>query len=143
MRWSIVVADDHGPEWSPAVLADTKPAPIQCCRLSGPRTLLQKALDRALNIAPAANVMVTALRTFRPHWEPSLWFVRLENRFIVDSRPSPLATAAALLSIARRTPSDIVTLLPARCFVARDDILRTGDSANTIRRCRHLGHGRH
>jgi hypothetical protein len=29
-----------------------------------------------------------------------------------------------LLSIASRSPSDIVTLLPARCFVAHDDILQ-------------------
>jgi mannose-1-phosphate guanylyltransferase len=127
MHWSIVVADDHGPEWAPMIFAGATPAPIQYCPLSGSRTLLQKALGRALSVAPAANVMVTAMRGFRSHWEPSLWFVRAENRFVGDGRPSsPLATAAALLSIARRAPSDVVTLLPARCFVAHEEVLQDG-----------------
>src|SRR5580704_17833750 len=127
MHWSIVVADDHGPEWAPVTFAGAQPAPVQYRPLTGSRTPLQKALDRALSVAPAANVMVTAMRTFRSHWEPSLWFVRAENRFVGDNQQSsPLATAAALLSIAMRTPSDIVTLVPARCFVAHDGILQEG-----------------
>ena len=125
MHWSIVIADDHGPEWTPGFMAGATAAPVQYCHLGASRTLLQKALSRALKFAPASNVLVTAIQKFRSHWDPSLWFVRPENRFVVDSRSSsPLATAAALLSIASQSPADIVTLLPARCFVAHDDILQ-------------------
>jgi len=126
-RWFIVVADDHGPESAPASVAGASHSPIQYCRLGGSRTLLQLALRRALAIAPAASVMVTAMDSFRSYWEPSLWFVRPENRFIGSERPSAsLVTAAALLSIAARTPSDIVTILPAQCFVAHVQMLRDG-----------------
>ncbi len=125
MRWSIVIADDHGPEWSPGLLGRATPAPVQYCHLGTSRTLSQKALSRALSLAPASNVLVTAMQKFRTYWEPALWFVPPQNRFIGDSRSSsPLATAAALLSIASRSPSDIVALLPARCFVAHDNILQ-------------------
>jgi|HubBroStandDraft_1064217.scaffolds.fasta_scaffold19327_3 mannose-1-phosphate guanylyltransferase len=127
MRWSIVVADDHGPEWAPPIRVSARPAPVQYCGLGGSRTLLQKALSRALNVAPASNIMVTAMRGFRSNWEPSLWFVRPGNRFVSDKRASSsLATAAALLPIASRAPSDIVTILPARCFVAHEPLLRDG-----------------
>jgi mannose-1-phosphate guanylyltransferase len=126
MRWSIVVADDHGPEWAPRIVAATRPSPVQYCRLGASRTLLQLALRRALVIAPAGKVMVTAMQGSRSQWEPSLWFVRAENRFVGDKRSSSLATAAALLSIAVRNPSDIVTILPAKCFVAHEQILHEG-----------------
>jgi mannose-1-phosphate guanylyltransferase len=127
MQWSIVVADDHGPEWAPPMGSGTPAAPVQYCRVGAPRTLLQKALSRAMSVAPASNIMVTARHGFRSNWEPSLWFVRPEHRFVSDRRPaSSLATAAAVLSIAARTPSDIVTILPARCFVAHEPVLRQG-----------------
>jgi mannose-1-phosphate guanylyltransferase len=125
MRWSIVIADDHGPEWAPQIIAGADPAPVQYCRLGESHTLLQKTLHRALNLAPASRVLVTALQDYRSYWEPALWFVRTENRFICDQRSSSsLAAAAALLSIASRMPSAIVTMLPARCFVADEPMLR-------------------
>jgi hypothetical protein len=125
LHWCIVVADDHGPEWAPEIVAGSDPSPVQYCRLGGSHTLLQKALRRALNVAPATRVMVTALQDYRTYWEPAMWFVRAENRFICDRRASSsLAATAALLSIAARTPSAIVTMLPARCFVADEPVLR-------------------
>jgi hypothetical protein len=46
-------------------------------------------------------------------------------RFISDRRTSPLLTlAAAILSIARASPSSIVTIMPARCHVGHEWILR-------------------
>jgi hypothetical protein len=69
--------------------------------------------------------MITALDEYREYWEPSVWCVRTENRFVGENRATSLLTgAAALLSIAQSSPSNVVTILPARCYVAREWILR-------------------
>jgi hypothetical protein len=53
------------------------------------------------------------------HWQCGLWCVRPEHRF-VSERPgwSALTTTSAVLWIAARAPSAVVTILPARCYVA-------------------------
>jgi mannose-1-phosphate guanylyltransferase len=123
-RWCIVVADDHGPAFAPRMRAEQQAAPVQYSCLGESATLFQRAMHRALHIAPAANVLVTALEEFREWWEPGVWFLRPENRFICDNRAASLLTgAAALLSIASASPSSIVTILPARCYVAQEWIL--------------------
>jgi mannose-1-phosphate guanylyltransferase len=124
-HWCIVVADDHGSEWAPMMGMEDSPAPPQYSRLCESWTLLHRALRRAARIAPVSNVMVTALDEYRDYWEPALWCVRPQNRFVCDNRAASLLTgAAALLSIAAASPSNIVTILPARCYVACEDILR-------------------
>jgi hypothetical protein len=123
-RWSVVVADDHGPEWAPPAGSRERPAPAQYCRLGGSATLLQRALQRAGRMAPSSQIMVTAMDAWRSHWEHALWFVRPEHRFIGDSRAaSPLTMAAALLSIAARSPQSVVTVMPARCHVRHEWML--------------------
>jgi mannose-1-phosphate guanylyltransferase len=123
-HWCIVVADDHGPEYVPTLSGAAKQWPIQYCGLGEPATLLQKALRRARQIVPAAQIVVTVREADRECWEPALWFIRPERRFISDTRlTSPLTTAAALLSIAADSVSDVVTILPARCYVADEWIL--------------------
>jgi hypothetical protein len=124
-RWCVVIADDQGPEWASAVSADTaRPLPVQYCRLRESSSLLQKALKRAVKIAPTTQIAVTLLDEFREHWEPSLWFTPPANRFVCDNRAgSALSTAAALLSIANKSSSSIVTVLPARCHVEHENVL--------------------
>ncbi len=123
-HWCIVVADDHGPEYLPSIGRGEKPSPVQYCRLGEPSTLLQKALNRARQIAPPAQILVIARDEYRDLWESALWFVSPTHRFVSDTRAaSALATAAALLSIAADSPSNIVTILPARCYVAHEWIL--------------------
>ncbi len=126
-RWCVVIADDQGPEWVSGLRSETsRPLPVQYCRLSESSSLLQKALKRAVKLAPTNQVAVTVLDEFREHWEPSLWFTPAANRFVCDNRAaSPLSTAAALLSIANKCPSSIVTVLPARCHVEHERILTT------------------
>jgi mannose-1-phosphate guanylyltransferase len=69
--------------------------------------------------------MITALDEYREYWEPSVWYVRPENRFVGENRATSLLTrAAALLAIAQLSPSNVVTILPARCYVAQEWILR-------------------
>jgi mannose-1-phosphate guanylyltransferase len=124
-HWCIVVADDHGPEWAPTANVEDSPAPAQYSRLGERSTLLQRALNRAALVAPAARVMITALEEYRQYWEPALWCVRPQNRFVCGNRAASLLTgAAALLSITTASPSNVVTILPARCYVAREDVLR-------------------
>jgi hypothetical protein len=123
--WCIVVADDHGPEWAPTVQLGESPSPVQYSRLGGSSTLLQRAMRRAARMAPPSQVMITALDEYREYWEPSVWYVRPENRFVGEIRATSLLTgAAALLSIAHLSPSNVVTILPARCHVAQEWILR-------------------
>ena len=56
---------------------------------------------------------------------PAIWCVRTENRFVGENRATSLLTAAAaLLAIAQLSPSNMVTILPARCYVAQEWILR-------------------
>jgi mannose-1-phosphate guanylyltransferase len=98
--------------------------PVQYCGFGEPTTLLQKALHRAKQIAPTGQIVVTVREENREHWEPALWFVRPERRFVSDSRmTSSLTTAAALLSIAADSVSNVVTILPARSYVANEGIL--------------------
>jgi mannose-1-phosphate guanylyltransferase len=123
-HWCIVVADDHGPEYVPTSSGAAKKWPVQYCGFGEPATLLQKALRRAKQIAPTTQIVVTVREANRECWEPALWFVRPERRFISDARmTSPLTTAAALLSIAADSLSHVVTILPARCYVANEWIL--------------------
>jgi mannose-1-phosphate guanylyltransferase len=124
-NWSIVVADDHGPEWAPPVQLGERSSPVQYSRLGGSSTLLQRAMHRAGRMAPPSQVMITALEEYREFWEPSVWCIRPENRFVGENRATSLLTgAAALLAIAQLSPSDVVTILPARCYVAQEWILR-------------------
>jgi hypothetical protein len=123
-NWCIVVADDHGPEWAPTRQLGETPSPVQYSRLGGSSTLLQRALRRAAKMASPSQVMITALDEYREYWEPSVWYVRPENRFVGENRATSLLTgAAALLSIAQLSPSNVVTILPARCHVAQEWIL--------------------
>jgi len=102
-------------------------SPVQYCRLGGEATPLQRALHRAASIAPASQIMLTALEEYRDLWEPSVWLVRPHRRFIGDNQwASKLSSAAALLSVAARSPSSVVTILPARCYVADEWILSRG-----------------
>jgi mannose-1-phosphate guanylyltransferase len=125
LDWCIVVADDHGPEWAPTMQLGEIPSPVQYSRLGGSSTLLQRAMRRAATMAPPSQVMITALDEYREYWEPSVWYVRPENRFVSENRATSFLTgAAALLSIAQLSPSNVVTILPARCYVAQEWILR-------------------
>lgn len=119
-RWCIVVADAAAPERvvSEDHEAQVAPAPVQYCRFEEPATMLQKALHRARRIARANRILITAAEVHRAHWQPALWFIPAEHRFVSESPGwSSLTTAAAVLSIAARVPSAAVTILPARCYV--------------------------
>jgi hypothetical protein len=124
-HWCIVVADDRAPDWVPYGSVDLQPTPVQYSCLGGSATLLHRALHRAAAIAPISQIVVTLLGEYRERWEPILWCVRPEMRFVGNRATSPqLTAAAAILSIAKTSPSSIVTILPARCYVAHEAILR-------------------
>jgi hypothetical protein len=99
-------------------------SPVQYCGFGDPATLLQKALHRAMRIAHPSQIAVTVREENRARWESSFWFLRAEHRFVSDQRiTSALTTAAALLSIAADSPSNVVTILPTRCYVGDERIL--------------------
>jgi mannose-1-phosphate guanylyltransferase len=122
--WCLVIADDHGHEWAPVLDTHEGPSPVQYARLGGSTTLLQRALARATRVSPASQVMVTVLGEYREFWEPSLWFVRPEHRFVCEGRAeSTLTASAAVLKIADASPSNVVIIAPARVHVLRESIL--------------------
>jgi mannose-1-phosphate guanylyltransferase len=101
-RWCIVVADAAAPDWMVSEGTEHS-APVQYCGLGEPTTMLQKALHRARRIAPTTRILVTAAEAHRSHWQPALWFMPTEHRFLSESPGwSSLTTAAAVLSIAAR-----------------------------------------
>jgi hypothetical protein len=76
------------------------------------------------SVSPASQVMVTVLEEYREFWEPSLWFVRPEHRFVCEGRAeSTLTASAAVLKIADASPSNVVIIAPARVHVLRESIL--------------------
>ena len=122
--WCIVVADDHGPEYVPSTGRADCNWPVQYCGFGERTTLLQRALHRAKEIAPTAQIVVTVREENRERWERALWFIRPERLFVSDTRiASSLTTAAALLSIAADSISHEVTILPARRYVADECVL--------------------
>jgi mannose-1-phosphate guanylyltransferase len=118
-RWCIVVADAAGPEWLVPDDSHAQWAPVQYCGLGEPTTMLQKALHRAGRISHATRVVVTVAEAHRSRWQQALWFTRPEHRYVSELPGcSSVTTAAAVLSIAARAPDALVTILPARCYVA-------------------------
>jgi mannose-1-phosphate guanylyltransferase len=120
--WCIVVADEHAAGSLIATASDR--SPVQYSRIGKEPTPLQRALHRAVAIAPASQILLTALEEYRNCWEPAAWFIPPERRFIGDNRwASQLSSAAAIISIAERSPSNVVAILPARCYVADEGAL--------------------
>ncbi len=118
-RWCIVVADACSPDWPVSAEYGAQRAPVQYCGLAEPTTVLQKALHRAARVTDVRRVLVTAAEAHRSHWQDALWYLRAEHRFISESPGfSLLTTAAAVLWIAARAPGALITILPARCYVA-------------------------
>jgi hypothetical protein len=122
--WCIVVADDHGSEFVPSTTGVAKMSPVQYCGFGDSVTLLQKAMHRALRIAHPSRIAVTVREDNRARWECALGFLPPEHRFVSDSRmTSSLTTAAALLAIAADSASNVVTIMPTRCYVGDERVL--------------------
>ena len=121
-HWCVVIADNHGSAHVPGHDGIGAPSvPVIYSSLGSSATLLQDALRRATHIAPSSQVMVTLQEEYRQAWEPALWFIRPEHRVIATSREASLLTgAASILFIAKQSPSNIVTVLPARCHIRQD-----------------------
>jgi mannose-1-phosphate guanylyltransferase len=132
--WCIVVADDHGPEFVPSTTGVARTSPVQYCGFGDPATLLQKAMHRALRIAHHSQIAVTVREDNRARWESALGFLRPEHRFVSDTRmTSSLTTAAALLAVAADSASNVVTILPTRCYVGDERILSSAiDQLGTV-----------
>lgn len=88
------------------------------------RGFLRQASLRARRIASPANVLVSAREEDRGVWEGPLWFTRPANRFISERGvPASFSAAAAVLSVAARSPSCLVTMLPSNFWVAWESVL--------------------
>jgi hypothetical protein len=118
----IVVASDgrsegmtHGSEQRPL---DSQVAAIV------KKGFLRQASLRARRIASPAKVLLSARGEDRGVWASPFWFTQPANRFISDRGvPTSISTAAAVLSVAARAPSCLVTILPTDFWVARESVL--------------------
>ena len=94
-------------------------------RLTALASPFQRAVHLAASIASASRVMVTALPEHRARWEPHTWFVRPSMRFLNEGNAVPrIALAAAISSVADRSPSNVLAIIPARSHVVHEFILR-------------------
>ena len=124
-NWCIVVTDDYGPDAPGRKRSEIDRAPVHYRHLDASGTLLQRALHRALSVAPATQVLLTADEECRELWESPSWPVRPAKRFIGISRHGAVLTAAAAaLHVAQRSASAVITILPARSYVAQEALLR-------------------
>jgi len=124
-NWCIVVADDYGPDAPGRKRSEIDHAPVHYRHLDASGTLLQRALHRALSVAPATQVLLTADEECRELWESSTWPVRPARRFIGANRHGAcLTAAAAALHVAQKAATAVITILPARSYVAHEAILR-------------------
>lgn len=124
LPWCVVVADPA----DGLLVSDRDPrlAPVQYHSPDAGAPLLQRALNRGTSITTASRVLLTALEECRQYWESPAWFVKPANRFVCDHRAAlQLASAAAILSVAAVSPSEIVVMMPARCYVAHEWILKS------------------
>jgi hypothetical protein len=100
--WAIVIADEHGPGLTDPT--DSERLPVQYCRVGQEATPLQQALQRAASVAPASQIILTAVEEYRQCWESAAWFIRPDRRFIGEKRwASQLSSAAVILSVAARS----------------------------------------
>jgi mannose-1-phosphate guanylyltransferase len=85
---------------------------------------LRQASLRARKIVSPVNVLVSAREEDRSVWTGPLWFAQPANRYIADPGvPTSFSTAAAVLSLAARLPSCLVTILPSDYWVAKESVL--------------------
>jgi mannose-1-phosphate guanylyltransferase len=122
MRCCIVVATDERSERLTDALHRGPLSSQQAAIVK--RGFLRQASLRARRIASPANVLVSAREEDRNVWAGPLWFTQPANRFIADRGvPTSLATSAAVLSLAARSPCCLVTILPSDFWVARESVL--------------------
>jgi mannose-1-phosphate guanylyltransferase len=85
---------------------------------------LRRSSERARRVVSPANVLLCAQEADRGIWQGPFWSTRPQNRFVSDrGAPSSLATVAALLSVASRTPSSLIVVMPSDFWVARESVL--------------------
>jgi mannose-1-phosphate guanylyltransferase len=88
------------------------------------RGFLRQASIRARRFVSPANVLVSARAEDRGDWAGPLWFTQPGNRFISElAVPTSFSTVAAILSVAARAPSCLMTILPSDFWVARESAL--------------------
>jgi len=122
--WCIVTSDDYGAEAIPRQRVARESPPAQYRYLGAPGTMLQRALHRAANLVSQDRILLTADEQFRDYWQQSFWLVRAAKRFIgLDRRSCALTAAAAVLYAAAHSESALVVLMPARCYVAHENVL--------------------
>jgi hypothetical protein len=105
--WAIVIADEHGPGLSDPT--DSERLPVQYCRVGQEATPLQQALQRAASVAPASQIILTAVEEYRQCWESAACFSRSACA-AVDSKFAALAPTGIQAACIWRVPQRLEQL---------------------------------
>lgn len=129
--WAIVLAAGDGTRLATLTRDDQGNAvPKQFCSLSGGRSLLDEALQRAKHVAPRERTCAIVAASHEHYWRRALWSLPSSN-VIVQPRNCGTAIGIlyATLSILARDPLARIVFLPADHYVRDETTL-----AATLRR---------
>lgn len=123
--WGIVLAGGSGTRLASLTTNDQGvPVPKQYCSLTGRRSLLIHALERAERVLARERIVVVVAEEHVQHWRPVLaeWPTR---NILVQPRNRGTAPGILLplLSILERDSRARVALFPSDHFVEREDVL--------------------
>jgi mannose-1-phosphate guanylyltransferase len=98
-----------------------RPAPKQYCAFGTGRTLIARALDRALGLTSHERIVAVVSEAHRAWWSSALDVLPAEN---IVAQPENRGTAAGLLlpllHVMQRDPGTVVAVLPSDHFVEDD-----------------------
>ena len=139
--WAVVLAGGDGTRLATlTATAHGLPVPKQFCSLTGRRSLLRLALDRATALAPPARVVAVVAARHSSWWQPELADLPRENVVVQPSnRGTALGVLLPLLHIARRDPRAVVAILPSDHYVAEEPTFRSSLAAAVANAARHPG----
>ncbi|MGH8240599.1 MAG: sugar phosphate nucleotidyltransferase, partial [Steroidobacteraceae bacterium] len=123
--WAIVLAAGDGTRLATLTTdANGRSVPKQFCSLTGGRSLLEDAMQRARRIVPRDRLCAIVAAGHRRYWQPTLWALPASN-VIVQPRNCGTANGIllAVLSILERDPLARIVFLPADHFVRDENAL--------------------
>lgn len=126
MLWALVLAGGEGKRLRSLTMTATGTAvPKQFCSLTGGRTLLEDAIERAKGVVPTRQVCCIVAQQHRDWWQDALADMSLQNVIVQPrGRGTGIGILYSLLHIAQRDPEAQLLLLPADHYVRHESVLR-------------------
>jgi mannose-1-phosphate guanylyltransferase len=123
--WALVLAAGDGTRLASLTTdSNGRSVPKQFCSLTGGRSLLEEAMQRARRIVPRDRLCAIVAADHRRYWQRTLWALPASN-VIVQPRNCGTANGIllAVLSILERDPLARIVFLPADHYVRNENAL--------------------